>query len=163
MQLDPLVILIACGVLIAVFVRAIWHKLSDFDVFKASFADYELLPQSLVAPAALVLVLAEAAIVAGLVSIPMTFFTSNDAFFFGILPILSEAAGHYGISPLEMARASIIGQPLHQSSPLVPSFLLLCGLAKVELGEHSRKTIWRAIVVSLVMLAVGGLTGAYPL
>ena len=71
MQLDPLVILIASGVLIAVFVRAIWHKLSDFDVFKASFADYELLPQNLVAPAALVLVLAEAAIVVGLV-VPLT-------------------------------------------------------------------------------------------
>lgn len=70
-MLDPLVILIACGVLIAVFVRAIWHKLSDFDVFKASFADYEILPQSLVAPAALILVLAEAAIVVGLV-IPLT-------------------------------------------------------------------------------------------
>ena len=32
MQFDPLIILIASGVLIAVFVRAIWHKLSDFDV-----------------------------------------------------------------------------------------------------------------------------------
>jgi methylamine utilization protein MauE len=71
MQLDPLVILIACGVLIAVFVRAVWHKLSDFDVFKASFADYEILPQSLINPAALILVLAEAAIVMGLV-IPLT-------------------------------------------------------------------------------------------
>lgn len=71
MALDPLVILIASGVLIALFVRAIWHKLSDFDVFKASFADYEILPQALVASAALILVLAEAAIVVGLV-IPMT-------------------------------------------------------------------------------------------
>jgi hypothetical protein len=71
MQLDPLVILIAAGVLIAVFVRAIWHKLSDFDVFKASFTDYEILPQTLIAPAALVLLLAEAAIVIGLV-IPLT-------------------------------------------------------------------------------------------
>lgn len=71
MQLDPLIVLIACGVLIAVFVRAIWHKLSDFPVFKALFADYEILPQSLVAPAALILVLAETAIVVGLV-IPLT-------------------------------------------------------------------------------------------
>lgn len=71
MALDPLVILIASGVLIALFVRAIWHKLSDFDVFKASFADYEILPQTLVAPATLILVLAEAAIVVGLV-VPMT-------------------------------------------------------------------------------------------
>ena len=67
MQLDPLIVLIGCGILIAVFVRAIWHKLSDFPVFKALFADYELLPQNLVAPVALILVLAEAAIVIGLV------------------------------------------------------------------------------------------------
>lgn len=71
MTLDPLVILIACGVLIALFVRAIWHKLSDLDVFKASFADYEIVPQALIAPAALILVLAEAAIVVGLV-VPVT-------------------------------------------------------------------------------------------
>ncbi len=71
MQLDPLIVLIASGVLIAVFVRAIWHKLSDFPVFKALFADYEILPQSLIAPVSLILVLAEAAIVIGLV-IPAT-------------------------------------------------------------------------------------------
>lgn len=102
------------------------------------------------------------ALVTGLISIPMTFFASNDAFYFGVLPILSETAAHYGITPLEMARAALVGQPLHQSSPLVASFLLLVGLAKVELGEHSKKTIWRAIVVGLVMLAAGALTGAFP-
>lgn len=102
------------------------------------------------------------AIVAGLISIPMTFFTSNDAFYFGVLPVLAETASHYGISPVEMARAALVGQPLHQSSPLVASFLLLVGLAKVELGEHARKTIWRAVVVGLVMLAVGALTAAFP-
>lgn len=71
MQLDPLIVLIASGVLIAVFVRALWHKLSDFPVFKALFADYEIIPANLVAPVSLVLVLAEAAIVFGLV-IPVT-------------------------------------------------------------------------------------------
>lgn len=102
------------------------------------------------------------ALVTGLLSIPMTFFTSNDAFYFGVLPILTETASHYGIEPVEMARAALVGQPLHQSSPLVASFLLLVGLAKVELGEHSRKTIWRAIVVGLIMLATGAITGAFP-
>lgn len=103
------------------------------------------------------------ALVTGIISIPMTFFTSNDAFYFGVLPILSETASHYGITPLEMARAALVGQPLHQSSPLVASFLLLVGLAKVELGEHFAKTIWRAVLVGLIMLAVGALTQAYPL
>ena len=71
MQLDPLIVLIASGVLIAVFVRALWHKLSDFPVFNALFGDYEIIPANLVAPLSLVLVLAEAAIVIGLV-IPVT-------------------------------------------------------------------------------------------
>lgn len=103
------------------------------------------------------------AVVTGLISIPMTFFTSNDAFYFGVLPILAETAAHYDIAPVEMARAALVGQPLHQSSPLVASFLLLVGLAKVELGEHSRKTIWRAVSVGLVMLGVGAMTVAFPL
>ena len=102
------------------------------------------------------------ALIAGVLSLPLTFFMSNDAFFFGVMPVLTEAASHYGITADEMARASIIGQPLHTSSPLVASFLLLVGLAKVELGDHMRKAIWRASVVGLVMLTVGTLTAAYP-
>ena len=102
------------------------------------------------------------ALIAGVLSLPLTFFMSNDAFFFGVMPVLTEAASHYGITADEMARASITGQPLHTSSPLVASFLLLVGLAKVELGDHMRKAIWRASVVGLVMLAVGVLTTAYP-
>lgn len=102
-------------------------------------------------------------VITGLLSIPMTFFTRNDAFYFGMLPVLNETASHYGVTPLEMARASLVGQPLHQSSPIVASFLLLVGLAKVDLGDHHRKTIWRAVIVGLIMLAVGGLTLAFPL
>ena len=60
------------------------------------------------------------AVITGLLSMPFTFFMSNDAFYFGVLPILSEAAGHYGISPVEMAQASIVGQPVHLTSPLGP-------------------------------------------
>ena len=69
--------------------------------------------------------------ITALVSLPFTFFMSNDAFYFGVLPILSEAAQGYGISPVEMARASLIGQPVHwQASPLVPSTYLSSALSK---------------------------------
>ncbi|MCZ9881486.1 CitMHS family transporter [Arthrobacter sp. B2a2-09] len=100
------------------------------------------------------------AVITGLLSIPMTFFMSNDAFYFGVLPVLSETAAHYGISGAEMARASITGQPFHLQSPLVPAILLLVSLAKVELGDHHKKVLWRTAVISVVMLAVGMLTGA---
>ena len=100
------------------------------------------------------------AVITGVLSIPMTFFMSNDAFYFGVLPVLSETAGHYGISAAEMARASITGQPFHLQSPLVPAILLLVSLAKVDLGDHHKKVLWRTAVISLVMLGVGMLTGA---
>ncbi|MGX9349359.1 CitMHS family transporter [Microbacterium sp. KNMS] len=103
------------------------------------------------------------AVITGLLSIPMTFFMSNDAFYYGILPILAESAATYGISPAEMARASVIGQPVHLQSPLVPAILLLVSLANVNLGDHHKKVLWRATVVSLVMLAVGILVGSVPL
>jgi len=102
------------------------------------------------------------AVITGLLSIPMTFFMSNDAFCFGVLPVLSETAGHYGISAAEMARASITGQPVHMQSPLVPAILLLVSLADVELGDHHKKVLWRSAAVALTMPAVGVLLGAVP-
>ncbi|OII41227.1 CitMHS family transporter [Plantibacter sp. MMLR14_011] len=102
------------------------------------------------------------AVITGVLSIPMTFFMSNDAFYFGILPVLAESASTFGIEPVEMARASITGQPVHLQSPLVPAILLLVSLASVNLGDHHKKVLWRAAIVSLVMLVVGVLVGTIP-
>lgn len=103
------------------------------------------------------------AVIAGVLSLPFTFFMSNDAFYFGVLPVLSEAASTYGIAPEEMARASITGQTFHMQSPLVPAILLLVTLARVPLADHHKKVLWRAAAVSLTMLAIGVLTTAIPL
>jgi len=102
------------------------------------------------------------AVITGVLSMPLTFFLTNDAFYFGILPILTEAAGHYGIAPVEMARASIVGQPVHMTSPLVPAMLLLISLARVNLADHHKKVIWRAVVCSLVMMATALALGVIP-
>ena len=100
--------------------------------------------------------------ITAVLSMPLTFFMSNDAFYFGVLPILSEAAGHYGIEPVEMARASIVGQPVHLLSPLVPSTYLLCGLAGIEFGQHQKFTIKWAIITCLVMLVAALVFGMFP-
>ncbi len=101
-------------------------------------------------------------IVTGVLSIPFTFFISNDAFYFGILPILAKAGQAYGITAAEMGRASLIGQPVHLLSPLVPSTYLLVGLAGVDFDEHQRFTIKWAILTALVLLVTGLLTTVIP-
>ncbi|MET4923651.1 citrate:proton symporter [Streptomyces sp. PSRA5] len=98
-------------------------------------------------------------IVAGVLSLPLTYFMSNDGFYFGVLPVLAEAGAAHGVSPLEVARASIVGQPLHMSSPLVPAVYVLVGMAKVEFGDHTRFTVKWAVLTSLVVLAAAILFG----
>ncbi|MGW5461133.1 CitMHS family transporter [Streptomyces sp. NPDC003996] len=99
------------------------------------------------------------ALVTGVLSIPLTYFMSNDGFYFGILPVLAEAGHAHGVSSLEIARASIIGQPLHMSSPLVPAVYVLVGMAKVEFGDHTRFVVKWAALTSLVVLGAGLLFG----
>ncbi|ALH95511.1 CitMHS family transporter [Acinetobacter equi] len=101
--------------------------------------------------------------ITAIMSMPLTFFMSNDAFYFGVLPVLSEAAVHYGIEPIEIARASIVGQPVHLLSPLVPSTYLLCGLAGIEFGQHQKFTIKWAIITCIVMLIASLTFGMFPL
>ncbi|QGV81420.1 CitMHS family transporter [Streptomyces ficellus] len=99
------------------------------------------------------------ALVTGLLSLPLTYFMSNDGFYFGVLPVLAEAGAAHGVSPLEIARASLAGQALHMSSPLVPAVYVLVGMAKVEFGDHTRFTVKWAALTSLVVLGAGILFG----
>ncbi len=99
------------------------------------------------------------ALVTGLLSLPLTYFMSNDGFYFGVLPVLAEAGAAHGVPPLEIARASLVGQALHMSSPLVPAVYVLVGMARVEFGDHTRFTVKWAALTSLVVLGAGMLFG----
>lgn len=80
-------------------------------------------------------------VITAITSMPLTFFMSNDAYYYGVLPIIAEAASNYGISAAEIGRASLLGQPVHLLSPLVASTYLLVGMAKVDFGQYQRFTI----------------------
>ncbi|MCX5556465.1 CitMHS family transporter [Streptomyces sp. NBC_00038] len=99
------------------------------------------------------------ALVTGVLSLPLTYFMSNDGFYFGVLPVLAEAGAAHGVTPLEMARASLVGQPLHMSSPLVPAVYVLVGMAKVEFGDHTRFVVKWAALTCLIILGAGLLFG----
>jgi CitMHS family citrate-Mg2+:H+ or citrate-Ca2+:H+ symporter len=98
-------------------------------------------------------------------SMPASMFFTPDAYYFGVVPVLSQAAAQSGIDPLEIGRASLLGQmtvgfPL---SPLTASTFLLIGLAEVELGEHQRFIFKWAFGTTLVMTAIALLTGSIHL
>ncbi|MEK4306246.1 CitMHS family transporter [Oceanobacillus sp. M60] len=104
------------------------------------------------------------AIILAIASMPLSLVFTPDAFYFGVLPILSEAAATYGISGAEMARAAILGQittgfPI---SPLTPSTFLLIGLAGVDLADHQKFTFKWAFGTTIVMTIVCVLIGVIP-
>ena len=103
------------------------------------------------------------AFITALISLPGTFFMTNDAFYFGVLPVLAKAAAVYGIPADMMGRAALIGQGAHLLSPLVPSTYLLVGLCKVEFGDLQKFALIPSICVSLIWLATSVMLGTITL
>ena len=100
--------------------------------------------------------------ITALLSIPMNFFLSSDAFYFGVVPVLAETASHYGISAEEIGRASLLGQPMHSLSPLVAAVYLKCALLGIELGDLQRFAWKYALCLSLVLIGAALLFGVIP-
>ncbi len=98
----------------------------------------------------------------GVTSMPMSLVFTPDAYYFGVLPVLKEAAVQYGIDPIETGRAAILGQmtvgfPL---SPLTASTFVLVGLSEVELSDHQKFTFKWAFMTSFIMTIMAIITGA---
>ncbi|MDB6455186.1 CitMHS family transporter [Falsirhodobacter sp. 20TX0035] len=101
--------------------------------------------------------------VTALFSAVATYAVTNDAFYFGMLPILASTAEAYGITGVEMARASLIGQPVHLLSPLVASTYLLVNLVGVDYGDNQRASILWVVGLVFAMLAGALAFGIIPL
>jgi CitMHS family citrate-Mg2+:H+ or citrate-Ca2+:H+ symporter len=101
--------------------------------------------------------------IVAITSMPFTFILSNDAYYYGVLPILAQAAAAYGIDPIEIGRASVLGQPVHLLSPLVASTYLLVGMVGVDIGEHQRFAFKWTVLTSIVLIVSALMTGALTL
>ena len=101
-------------------------------------------------------------VITGIVSMPASLLFDPDSFYFGILPLLSTTATHFGGDSIEVGRAAIIGQMTtgFPVSPLTGATFLLIGLTGVDLGDHQRKTIPFAFLVTIIILIVSLLVGA---
>ena len=102
-------------------------------------------------------------VVVAFLSAPGTFFLSNDAFYYGVLPVLAEAGVKYGFTPLQLGFASLIGQAFHLLSPLVPFIYVLLRLTDVDMGKWQKKSGLWAIGLFIIYLVVAIVFGLMPL
>lgn len=102
-------------------------------------------------------------LIVALLSAPGTFFLSNDAFYYGVLPVLAEAGLKYGFTAQELGIASLLGQAFHLLSPLVAFIYLLLNLTGLDMGEWQKESGKWAIGIFIIFIIVAGFTGAVPL
>ena len=104
-------------------------------------------------------------LIVGVIAMPASLLFDPDSFYYGVLPVLAQTAEGFGILGADVGRAAILGQMTvgFPISPLTASTFLLVGLAGVDLGEHQKKTIPLAWLLSIIMVIVAFITGAIAL
>ena len=94
--------------------------------------------------------------IVGVIAMPASLLFDPDSFYYGVLPVLAQTAEGFGVLGADVGRAAILGQMTvgFPVSPLTASTFLLVGLSGVDFGEHQKKTIPLAWLVSIIMLVV---------
>ena len=98
-------------------------------------------------------------------SMPLSLFFDPDSFYFGVLPVLANAATSVGLPAATVAHAALLG--LHTTgfpvSPLTPATYLVVGLSDITLAQHQRFSIPFLFAASLLMTITAVLLRVIPL
>ena len=98
----------------------------------------------------------------GMLGVPLDIFTSTDAYYFALLPIVDSIVSTVGVTPDEVVYAMAIGNNAGTFvSPFSPATWLAMGLAGIDMGRHLRYSFGWIWVFSLYVLAVGYFLGLY--
>lgn len=100
-------------------------------------------------------------LVLGVLSIPIGMILGTDSFFFGLLPIANQVGAQFGIDPINMSKALLIGKNYGVIvTPHAATTFLAIGLAGVELKEHLKVVtlwMWPLGILSLLIAVIMGI------
>lgn len=97
-----------------------------------------------------------------IIAAPAICFLPQDAFYFGISSVISGVMSEFGITAMEAAVASMVGQSFRLISPVIPALYILCSETKQNFVEFQKlycKYFWYILITYLL---VYGITGVLP-
>ncbi|ANW63698.1 citrate transporter [Mycobacterium sp. djl-10] len=100
------------------------------------------------------------AFVTAVLSMPLLFVLSTDSFFLGVVPMLAHTAAAFGVPAEVIARAALIGTPLHSLSPLIAPIYFVATLLRTDIGSLQRYALPWTTALCLVALVGATITGA---
>nr|WP_240502832.1 SLC13 family permease [Morganella morganii] len=101
-------------------------------------------------------------IIIGMIGVPLDIFTSTDAYYFALLPIVRDVVASAGIPPVDVVYAMAIGNNAGTFvSPFSPAVWLAVGIAGVDMGRHLRYSFFWIWLFSFITLAAGWFLGLF--
>lgn len=92
----------------------------------------------------------------GILGVPLDIFTSTDAYYFALLPVVQNVAASVGVQAQDVVYAMAIGNNAGTFvSPFSPAVWLAVGLAGVDMGRHIRYSFLWIWLFSFITLGVG--------
>jgi CitMHS family citrate-Mg2+:H+ or citrate-Ca2+:H+ symporter len=100
-----------------------------------------------------------------IMSMPLSLLFDPDSFYLGVLPVIAEVAGRFGVPAVQVGQAALLGQMTtgFPVSPLTPATFLVVGLTGIDLGEHQRFAGPLLFGATLVMTAAAVAFGVFAL